>query len=213
MNTEKARIAHIPFGDINLEVLQLPDGNYCISVGQISQLLPNLISPTHETRSVKRLLGKTSKLARIKKELSKAPVNVISLEELETVIVEASIRGDEDAHKLIRILVGLSLNQLCHDAFGVAYEKEQRTQYVASRWEHMKSFHPRLTIWWKTDGCKTSKDYQDRVIEFKEMCGLSKFKKIDHMSKDELRIINQKETAYHALRRSGLDHDTALKYI
>ena len=132
---------------------------------------------------------------------------------MEIVIVEGSHQGDSDAHKLNRILVGLSLTQLCHDAFGVAYEKEQRTQYVASRMEHLKNFHPRLTIWWKSDGCKTNKDYQDRVVEFKEMCGLSKYKKVDQMSEDELKIINQKEIAYHALRRARFDHDDALKYI
>ena len=57
-------------------------GNWQYSVIQISRLLLILISPTDETKSVKHLLGKTSKLVRIKNKLSNAPVNAISLKEL-----------------------------------------------------------------------------------------------------------------------------------
>ena len=202
MKTEKARIATIQLGNLEIEGLMLPNGDFAIGISQINA-----------TRTVKSLLGRTSPLLKIKSELHNSPVNYVLLTDLEKIIVLAASKSSHDALNLCLALVGCTLNQFWCDAFGVRFDQEERVQFVASRMEHLKNFHPRLTIWWKQDGCISGKDYQDRVVQFKEICGLSKYKKVEHMDEAELKIINQKETAYHALRRSGLDHEDALKYV
>lgn len=210
MTVSKAVIAQINLGVIQVEGLMLPNSNFAIGVSQLAQILPNLVSPTHETRSVKRLLGISSPLARVTSEINSRAVNIISLEEFEKVLVEGAIRGDSDSINLLRDLVGLSLTQLWSDGFRIKFEKQEREEYLVSRVEHLKEFHKRLTPWWKQDGCVSSADYIARVVEFKDAISLPKHKRVDDFTLEELRLINSKEIEYHAYRKVGLTHDDAI---
>ena len=213
MKTEKARIATVKLGNLEIEGLMLPSGEFAIGLSQIPALLPDLVRPNQASRTVKRLLGKESPFDQIKAELNSKPINYVLLKDLEKIIVLSASKGSKDALNLNLILVGCSLTQFWSDAFGVKFEEEQRVKYVASRQEHYKNFHTRLTRWWKSDGCVEGWEYAARVKEFKEAVGLPKNVSVDDYDENLLYLMNQKETAYHALRRAGLSHDDSLKFI
>lgn len=217
MTTEKARISTVTLGNIEVEGIMLPNGDFGILVQQVAKLLPNSVTQNNATRSTKALLDKNNPLLKTKVDRSDSDVayhsrelNYIKIIELEKVIVEASIKGDPDAIELNRQLVGLSLTQLWSDAFGVKFEQEERTQYLANRQEHLKAFHKRLTKWWKIDGCQSGNAYRDRVIEFKLAIGLPEYVSVDDYDYSTLAIINTKETQYDCYRDCGLSHEAAI---
>ena len=209
MKIEKARITSIDFFGEVIEVLMLPSGEFAIAVSQVAELFK--LDKTIATRTVKALLGKDSKLDKSSSEISKNPVNIITLEQFEKVIVALSIKGNKKAQQLNLNLVGLSLIQLCSDAFGIKFEKEKREAWVKFRSAHKKQYHPKLTYWFKADGCE-GKEYGARMNYLKAHLGLP-LKTIDKYSEQELDKLNEAEVEYHALRRSGLSHCEAIKII
>lgn len=208
---EKARIAQINlFGDI-VESLMLPNGDFAFGVSQIARLFPDSVTQNNATRQVKALLCKDCSLLKVSSELSSKPVNIIILEDLEKLIVALAKMGDKKALELTFNLVGLSLVQLCSDAFGVKFEVEQRQQWVKFRAAHKKQYHPKLTRWFQSDGCQGI-EYGKRMNVLKAHLGLP-IKTIDKYTEDELDRLNEAEVEYHVLRRSGLNHFDAIKLI
>lgn len=208
--TTKARVTQVKIGNISVEGLMLPDGSFGIGYTQINSILKleNLNKNVH--RAVKRLLGNEIQNRTTKSEFNNKSTSYLNIKEFERLLVESAFKGNEIAIDLTRQLVGLSLTQLWSDAFGVKFEKEERVQYLVNRQEHLKNFHKRLTVWWKKDGCVTGKDYQDRVIEFKQRIGLPEYISVDQYDYPTLAIINTKETRYSVFRECGLGHEEAL---
>jgi hypothetical protein len=64
---------------------------------------------------------------------SRGSENALSLKDFETLIVELSFEGNKTAQLMSRALIGLSLNQIFSDSFGVVFEKAERQSYLASR--------------------------------------------------------------------------------
>lgn len=209
MKTEKARITNIDFFGETIEVLMLPSGEFAIAVPQIARLFS--YNPNTFSRDLKRLCGNSFRPSKTSTELGNQKINIITLEQFERVIVELGIRGDVKAQQLTRNLVGLSLIQLCSDAFGIKFEKEKREAWVKFRSAHKKQYHPKLTYWFKADGCE-GKEYEIRLNYFKAHLELP-LKTIDKYSLEELDKLNEAEVEYHALRRSGLSHSEAIKII
>lgn len=209
MNTEKARIAKVQIGNQEVEGILMPDGTFGITAQQTSALFG--LAPDHATRDIKRLLGSTSGLAQVaiaEQETGKKQ-NLIFLPQFEKVLFELALKGNKEAIEFARMMVGLSLTQLWSDAFGIKFEQQQRTQYVACRQEHQKQFHQRLTPFWKEDGCE-GKDYQKRVVAFKKAVCLPPYKSVDEYTEEELRLLNAMEIEYKAYRKCGLNHQDAL---
>jgi hypothetical protein len=211
MTTEKARIAQVNLFGEEVEALMLPNGDFAIGVSQVGKLFPDSISQTNETRRVKALLCVDSPLVKVTSELHFKPVNILSLEQFEKLIVALAKLGDKKALDLTFNLVGLSLIQLCSDAFGVKFETEERKSWVKFRSAHKKQYHPKLTIWFKADGCE-GVEYGVRMNQFKAQLGLP-IKKIDQYTEEQLDKLNEAEVEYHVLRRSGLPHNEAMKLI
>lgn len=208
--SEKARITKVQIGSEFIDGIMLPNGDFGITVQQTASLF--LTIPENATRDIKRLLGKGSELFQV--QVSESGTNnnqkYLTLRQFEIVIAKLDRAGNKQAQDFRDMLLGLSLTQLWSDAFGVKFEREERTQYLINRQEHQKSFHKRLTPFWKEDGCQSGKDYSDRVVAFKEAVCLPKYKSVDDYTAEELRLLNAMEIEYKAYRKCGLSHNDAL---
>lgn len=208
--SEKARITKVQIGSEFINGIMLPNGDFGITVQQTVTLFE--LTQVNGTRDLKRLLGKECELFQI--QVSESGTNnnhkILTLKQFEKILFELCLKGNAKAIDFSRMLLGLSLTQLWSDAFGVKFEREERTQYLINRQEHQKSFHKRLTPFWKEDGCVSGKDYSERVIAFKEAVCLPKHKSVDDYTSEELRLLNAMEIEYKAYRKCGLSHDDAL---
>lgn len=215
MSTEKARITQVQIGKLFVEGIMLPNGDFGITVKQVANLVSTL--PKNAARDFKRLLGKGSELFQVKISLevgneTNNNQKYLTLEQFEKILTELSFKGNKQAQELVRQFVGLSLTQLWSDAFGIKFEQEERTQYLASRQEHLKQFHTRLTPFWRQDGCE-GKDYQNRVVEFKQISCLPKYKSVSEYETHELQLLNIQEVKYQTLREVGLSHEDTINRI
>lgn len=209
----KAQIADVKFGKRIIQGLMLPSGEFAIAVPQITGLLPNLVSQTHASRSLKTFLGKDFQFAKTTSELNPKAVNYISLLDLERLVVAAARLGDKEALDLACDLVGLSLTQLWSDAFGVKFEQKERTQWLEDRDEHRREFHKRLTPFWQLDGCENGVEYAKRVIEFKAYAGLPTDISVSDYDSKQLRRMNEAETIYCTLRKANFSHQDAISRL
>jgi hypothetical protein len=194
--------------DVAILGLQMPDGSYGVSVQQAASVLS--VNQEHATRDVKRILGKGVQLTQVatnRAERQNRDETIITLEQFRTVLLYLDRAGNEPARRLTDILLGLSIEQLFHDAFGVHYEKHERQAYLAARYVHQTSFHPNLTSWLKLDGI--TKTYGTHINRFKLAAGLP-LKPVQEYNSDELVALNSKEAIYATLRKVGFDHDKAI---
>ena len=215
----KAIIAQVPFGEFTIEGLMLPNGEFAISVSQVAQLI--LVNQTHATRDIKALLGKDSNLSKTSSEISKRPVNYLTLDQFLIVLKAAAMKGVPEATNLIILLAGLSLNQLWCDAFGIRFEKEERQNWIKQRMIHQNKYHDRFTPWTKldlaeagiTDKKLTGIEYGKRMNHLKLKAGLP-LEFVGTYSSDQLQKINDLELQYHTLREAAkMSHSEAMNKI
>ena len=134
MTTKKAIVTSVQIGHIEIEGLMLPDGSYRIAIPQLVKL--SLVPSNRSLTQLKRLTGfDFQSHQKIYSELNSNKVNSISLEDLEALIVSLAKRGNQSAINLTIDLIGLSLQQLFSDAFGVKFEKEERQAWLKARQE------------------------------------------------------------------------------
>jgi hypothetical protein len=210
----KARVSSVTIADRPVECLMLPDGSFRIAVSQVWSLLQLSVIPTSATRDVKALLSLETSYTSTEKvvsELNPKPVNTITLDQFSLVLVAAAKKGNTTANEMCLRLVGASLQSIVSHAFGVKFTQEQTVAYVASRTEHLRNFHPRLTIWFKADGSR-DRDYPRLVNQFKAHADLPA-KPVNEYSDEELRLANTAETKYCAYRKVGISHEQALRYL
>ncbi len=216
MKNEIARVAMVPIGHVEVEGLMLPDSSFAIGVSQAAETIERIskdfqFPKKHASRRIKSILGKDSQFPKVKSELNPKAVNVLSLREFKKLTYKLA-REDEGIDEFVEVLYELSLHQLFCDAFGVKFEKEDRQQWLEFRAVHKTQFHPMLTSWLKQDGCKEGRDYAREVNRFK-LCAKLPLKSVNEYTKEELVRLNQAEVAYNALRKIGISHADALKYI
>lgn len=138
MKTQKAIVSEVQIGTIAIEGLMLPDGSFAVAVPQIASLLQFLNK--NASRDLKALMGEGFQFLKAKSELNPKPVNIVTLPQFSAILLELSLRGNESAIAMSRLLVGLSLHQLFCDAFGVKFEAEDRQQWLIERMESKRLF-------------------------------------------------------------------------
>jgi len=206
--TSKAIVSQVKIGSVEVEGLMLPNGDFAIAVSQMSAL--NLVPPNRSQKQLKALLGiDLPSHQAVKSELNSKAVNIISLADFEKVIIELAIKGNQKAADFARMMIGLSLHQLFCDSFGIKFEQEHRQEWLKQRMIHKKQFHPYLTAWLQTDGCE---NYGQAVNLFKACANLP-IKPVEQYDDEELRLLNNAEVSYNVLRKTGMRHEEAMKYI
>lgn len=149
----KAIVQQIQVGNISFEGLMLPDGSFGISLQQLRVLAFPKVTPNNakrtltqvantksdfsqnEKKSLEPALGKGFQLLRVATELGNNPQWVVSIDDITFLLTELAFAGHTEARQLVRLLTGLSLQQLFCDAFGVRFEVEDRQQWLVARME------------------------------------------------------------------------------
>jgi hypothetical protein len=92
-------------------------------------------------RSLKPFLPKGFSFDKAQTPLNSKPVNILSLPDFELLLFELICAGNPIAKSFGRDLVGLSLQQLFCDAFGLKFEAEDRQSWLLARQESKDLFY------------------------------------------------------------------------
>lgn len=138
MNILTAKVAPIPIGTLEIEGLLFENGTFGIAQQQVAMLFS--VMPTSAPKWVKGILGNDIQLFSVKTDRNEntkqnRPEKALALTQFERLIVELTIKGDPTAISFSRLLIGLSLEQLFSDGFGIAFEVEDRQEWLKERME------------------------------------------------------------------------------
>ncbi len=118
MSKVKAQVITINYAGFEIEGL-IFEGKRYISVSQFSRLLPDSVTQNNATRQVKTLAGKDSPLPKIPSELNSRPINVITLDEFEKVILAATFKGDKTAKAMVEASINTTISMAFDSALGI----------------------------------------------------------------------------------------------
>jgi hypothetical protein len=168
-NQTKAIVAEVKIGSVSIEGLMLPDGTFAVGASQLAEL--NLVSQDNYNRDLKAILGKDFPLVKSSSELNSKKVNILTLPQVEMVITQLAFKGNEVAQQLMLALIGLSLQQLFCDSFGIKFDGNDRQEWLTTR---LQSKHTRrnLTDRLKDVGYTESIDYARTTLRIYDRMGL-----------------------------------------
>ena len=116
----KGNSTTVPIGPLTIEAILTDDGNYYVAAKHVASVFGSL--PNNASRDLKAILGEELVPFKIsvKSETDGVRQNTcFALRDFERVLFELTLKGNPQAIALSRALIGLSLTQLCADAFGV----------------------------------------------------------------------------------------------
>jgi hypothetical protein len=206
---KKALVAKVPFGTFEIDGLLFEDGSYGVAIPQISDLF--MTNRNTASRDLKRLLGEGFKTSKTKTEFNKNTTLSISLLEFERVLAKLDRAGNVKAQAFRDGLVGLSLQQLFCDAFGVKFETEQRQEWLEERFKTKKDFRP-LTAQLKANGFTENCEYGLFVHKMQQLIGLENGTR-DLADLRKLKELDNIQTSLIAYMECGLKpYDALAKY-
>jgi hypothetical protein len=208
-DVKKALVAKVPFGAFEIDGLLFEDGSYGVAIPQISDLF--MTNRNTASRDLKRLLGEGFKTSKTKTEFNKNTTLSISLLEFERVLAKLDRAGNVKAQAFRDGLVGLSLQQLFCDAFGVKFETEQRQEWLEERFKTKKDFRP-LTAQLKANGFTENCEYGLFVHKMQQLIGLENGTR-DLADLGKLKELDNIQTSLIAYMECGLKpYDALAKY-
>lgn len=167
--------------------------------------------PAVAVKDLKRLLGEGFKTSKTKTEFNKNTTLSISLMEFERVLAKLDRAGNVKAQAFRDGLVGLSLQQLFCDAFGVKFETEQRQEWLEERFKTKKDFRP-LTAQLKANGFTENCEYGLFVHKMQQLIGLENGTR-DLADLRKLKELDNIQTSLIAYMECGLKpYDALAKY-
>lgn len=206
---KKALVAKVPFGTFEIDGLLFEDGSYGVAIPQISDLF--MTNRNTASRDLKRLLGEGFKTSKTKTEFNKNTTLSISLLGFERVLAKLDRAGNVKAQAFRDGLVGLSLQQLFCDAFGVKFETEQRQEWLEERFKTKKDFRP-LTAQLKANGFTENCEYGLFVHKMQQLIGLENGTR-DLADLRKLKELDNIQTSLIAYMECGLKpYDALAKY-
>jgi hypothetical protein len=126
-----AKVTDVSIGFLTIEGLLADDGQFYVAVPQIAALFQFLNK--NASRDLKALLGEGFQFLKLRTPLNPKTVNAVQLSDFETIILELAIKGNENAQKFARDLVGLSLHQLFCSAFKIKFDAADAQEFLKSR--------------------------------------------------------------------------------
>jgi hypothetical protein len=149
--------------------------------------------------------------SKTKTEFNKNTTLSISLLEFERVLAKLDRAGNVKAQAFRDGLVGLSLQQLFCDAFGVKFETEQRQEWLEERFKTKKDFRP-LTAQLKANGFTENCEYGLFVHKMQQLIGLENGTR-DLADLRKLKELDNIQTSLIADMECGLKpYDALAKY-
>lgn len=134
--TIKAVRAQIKLGDIDLDVFQLPDGEYRMSLSQVAQALdfdPRKGSSFLALEVVKSLTTYALQGSSFKAEDTNQQTKSLTLDAASTLFVYYATKGNKKAEALSFACVAEALERRADAAFGVQVSEEERQAKLALR--------------------------------------------------------------------------------
>ena len=127
----KAVVATVDLGFAQIEGLMLPDGSYAVAIPQLAEVFS-----THKntfSRDLKRLLGADFSPSKIRTELGRQLINVVTLENFAKIIRALDRKGNETASAFIDAILQEGLERRFDTAFKKKVSEDERNQLVALR--------------------------------------------------------------------------------
>lgn len=202
----KAIVAKVQFGTFEIDGLLFEDGSYGIAIPQVASLF--LDSQMRASQTLKRLMGMDFKTHKTKTSFNRNTTLSISLVDFEKVLAKLDRAGNVKAQEFRDGLVGLSLQQLFCDAFGVKFEAEQRQEWLENRFKTKKDFRP-LTAQLKANGFKENCEYGLFVHKMQQLIGLEDGTR-DSVDLRKLKELDNIQTSLIAYMECGLKPYEAL---
>jgi hypothetical protein len=104
---------------------------FAVSASQTADLFQ--FDKNQASRTVKAILGEGFQFDKWKSELHPKAVNVLTLDQFNTVMIKLAFSGNQAAQELMLDLNGMALHQLFSDAFNERFDKEDRQNYLKAR--------------------------------------------------------------------------------
>ncbi|BAY37222.1 hypothetical protein NIES2111_15590 [Nostoc sp. NIES-2111] len=142
--TVKAVRATISIAGIDVEVFQLPSGEYVMSQKQVADAVN--VEPSNILRFLDRERAKVlpcndSKNCTLAVEGSKKPINVVPTENVTNFWLEQAMKGNTNAQALVAACMQEALQRRCDNAFNVTkteQQYEQQTAIAMSQWQEAR---------------------------------------------------------------------------
>jgi hypothetical protein len=93
----KAYVTKVQIGNLEIDGLMDEQGNYFVAIPQIADLVN--ASRNNLSRDLKRILGKD--LPKLKTEFNRNTTSCVPLQDLESVLLELSLKGNTEAKKFL----------------------------------------------------------------------------------------------------------------
>ena len=142
MKVQKAITFPVPFGNIEIEGLLKPAGNFSIGLSQVAIL--GLVPRNRSLKQIKALTGLGFQShEKIITDLNPKAVNAISLDDLALIQKWALSEKIDAAIDLAVLCTGFTFHQLFADAAGIKLDADDRQRWLESRQKGMvarKSF-------------------------------------------------------------------------
>ncbi len=162
-------------------------------------------------RELKSACGKNFQLLRVSTELSNNPQWTVTIDQLNFCLTELAFKGHKEARDLVRLLSGLSLQQLFSDAFGIKFEQEQRQQWLKLRQSTKETFRP-LTDELQKHGFKEGWEYGKFIHAFQSKLNIENGTR-DKQGNDKLNDLMIAQATVTAFMRTGINPYSALEML
>ena len=209
-----ATVAPVSIGHLAIEGLLAEDGRFFVGVPQVADCFQFLIK--NASRDLKALLSEDFQFLKLRTPLNPKAVNAISLATFEKVLVEFALRGNEFAISMLRDLVGLSLQQLFCDAFGIKFDADDRQEFLRLRQESKRLFWDltqQIKHW--IDGRECSQDEWKYYASAFDCLNLQLFGLRSKQIREQLELgggsLNRDHFGCNALRHITIVQQTAAK--
>lgn len=206
----KATKTLVDYGSMQLEVYMADDHSLYFSAPRLNDKLLFDTSHSNQTKYLKRL--PVEGLTQVTLDVERTRTTGFPLELLPKVIVHFAKKGNAVATDLALDLVGLSLEQLAYDAFGVKFEKSERQAWMEKRL-HSKVVRRSWTDVLKEYGLthQIPINYGKYTAMFYNITGLHKGR--DSYTQDELMLCVETEKFLDRKVGKGFSPDQALRLL
>jgi hypothetical protein len=132
MTTLTGTVTTVNFGGLEFEGLLLSTGEFAVGLSQLHHL--GLVQQNLSQKRLEASLGITFQSGKkVRTSLNPKEINTIGLDDLRKIIIASANKGNDKGKELRDALVGLSLQQVFSDAFGVKFEKDDRRAFLKAR--------------------------------------------------------------------------------
>jgi hypothetical protein len=210
--TIKADVTQVQIGFLSIEGLMSENGDFGVAVPQLASI--DFVPPNRSVKQLKALLGEafpSHEIQKWKTALNSKEVNVIPLEQFQSLVRVLDKRGNPAASKFVDAMLGLSLHQLFADAFGIKFEQEERQQWLITRMATKHDFRP-LTDMLKRYGFTEKREYARFMGAFQTKLGIESGTR-DSISIDKLVALQGAQVKLTTLMECGFNPWQALSKI